>query len=129
MAHQRPRCPHRLVRRRAGSCCWEDPADQQLPTPSLNSSDYEASSSQGPFLSVPGRNQAPAINEAMANLVAEDTAGRTLPLGAITETDELPFSVEVVQELDCQRICASSEKLSAYISTNLVNPFLQSTRS
>jgi hypothetical protein len=81
------------------------------PTPSLNSTDYEASS-QGLFPPVSGREQLPDINETTANRV-----------------DELPSSLEVGHELDYQSICASSERLSTYISAELVSEFLQTIRS
>lgn len=81
---------------------------------SLNSTDCTVSSSQRPFLPVSGREQAPVIDETMANRV-----------GALTETDKLPSPVD---ELELQEISASPEKLNTYISTNLVDPFLQTVR-
>jgi len=100
-------------------------SEPRTPAPSLyrttSEMTTETTSSQQPFLAVPGREHATAINEVTTSRLEGVIEGGSVTLGAPTE--------EAGDELNFQDICASSKNLNTYISTNVIDPFLQTVRS
>jgi hypothetical protein len=101
----------------------------KTPTPSTNHS-TEAQSAQQFLPPIAEPNQATAIGEMLTSRAEEFVIGRSFTLESPAEEPELSSPVaEVGPDLDYQDICSSSAKLSAYIATNVVDPFLQNMRT
>jgi len=110
---------------------WGGFSRSKTPTPSIHSIDQpisETPSSQQSLLLVSEPEPAAPINEIITTRAGEFIVGGSFTLGALTEASDLPSPV-LGPDVDCQVICASSAKLGAYISTNVIDPFLQSVRS
>ena len=102
----------------------------QTPTPSNDSithSTSNARSSQQFLRRIHEGGQAATVNEMITSRAEEYMVGRSSTLDSSSESS-LPV-MEVEPRLDYQDICSSSKKLSAYVSTNVVNPFLQDVRT